>query len=67
MQLLLTVITSGADSRESVREKLAAVEGFSGYHANISLSPTRVNSELFILQYRDGAITKLEEIRVKQR
>lgn len=65
MRLLLQVIAEGASSREQLKDALSQVRGFHGYHANISLDAGRINSELHILQYKKGQITRLDDVRVE--
>jgi len=65
MSLLLTLIEEGENTRTKLSAALSSVEGFPGIHSKITLSRRRVNSEMHILKYLNGEITKLHDIAVK--
>jgi ABC-type branched-subunit amino acid transport system substrate-binding protein len=60
MSLVIEQLDHGALSREDLQIALSAVENFKGIRNNITLSHGRVNGNLHILQYKDGAISKLQ-------
>ena len=62
MHLVLTAIFNGAGTREQLAEALATAQDFHGLHSKITLNPRRVNTELHVLQYRNGTIRKLGEV-----
>jgi len=64
MQLLLRVIRQGATRREDVASALSTVRNFQGVHSKISLSDSRVNSWLTLLQFKNRALQKVGEIDV---
>ena len=65
MNLLLSLIQSGADSRGKMNEGLARVHGYHGIHSMITLDHRRVNSELYILQFQDGMLQIVKDISIK--
>jgi ABC-type branched-subunit amino acid transport system substrate-binding protein len=63
-KLLLSVISSGVSSRESIATSLHGVRDFRGLHSLISFNERRVNSALNILRYKGGEVKKLADIVV---
>jgi len=63
-KLLLSVISSGALSREGIAGSLRGVRDFRGLHSLISFNERRVNSALSILRYRGGEVKKLADVVV---
>jgi ABC-type branched-subunit amino acid transport system substrate-binding protein len=63
-KLLLSVISSGALSRESIAASLHGVRDFRGLHSLISFNERRVNSALNILRYKGGEVKKLADVVV---
>ncbi len=61
-QILVKLLTSGADSRESIREQMANLRGFPGIAGPISYIDGRLVKKLAILTVRDG---KIEEFVTK--
>jgi hypothetical protein len=59
MTMLIRLINDGAMSREELKESLSKVINQSGIRNSLTLQYRRTNSDLNILQYRDGTITKL--------
>jgi ABC-type branched-subunit amino acid transport system substrate-binding protein len=65
MRLLLNAVSSGANTRDTIKDALSRVRGFPGLHSLISLDHGRVNSDLHILQYRGSQTVKLGDVRVE--
>ena len=65
MNLLFSVINDGAITREQITNNLGEVRKFKGLHSLISFNE-RVNTELHILQYREGKVRKIEDITVDE-
>ena len=61
-RLLLSLIRNGATTRESLLKALTGVRDFQGLHSKIGFPPDRVNSWVAVLQYRDDAIQKVDEV-----
>jgi ABC-type branched-subunit amino acid transport system substrate-binding protein len=61
-KLLLSVISSGALSREGIAGSLRGVRDFRGLHSLISFNERRVNSALNILRYKGGEVKKLADV-----
>jgi hypothetical protein len=64
-RLMLTAIRDGATSRGGLRNMLAAVREYNGFHSKIGLYPRRVNSWVNILRYKADRIEKVGEINVE--
>ncbi|HWP81464.1 MAG TPA: ABC transporter substrate-binding protein [Bacteroidota bacterium] len=62
MKLLVSVLEKGASTRQHIAALLPTVRKLPGLHSKISISERRVNSFLFILQYRNRAIQRIGEI-----
>ncbi|MFI5250818.1 MAG: ABC transporter substrate-binding protein [Bacteroidota bacterium] len=62
MELLMTLIAKGNNTREKLDSALMQVEGFQGLHSNIRIDSSRVNSVLNILQYKNGVVKKIGEV-----
>ena len=60
MSLLIHQFSEGALTREQLSESLSKVVEFPGIRNAITLNPDRVNSSLHILQYNNGAVSKLQ-------
>jgi ABC-type branched-subunit amino acid transport system substrate-binding protein len=60
-KLLLSVISSGATSREGIAASLRGVRDFRGLHSLVSFNGRRVNSALNILRYKGGEVKKLAD------
>lgn len=60
MSLFCRMLYDGALTREQLRESLSQVVRFSGVRSTITLNYRRINSDLTILQYKNGTITKLQ-------
>ncbi|HCV43931.1 MAG TPA: hypothetical protein DGH68_10645 [Bacteroidetes bacterium] len=63
--MLLSMIRSGGNSRESLASGLRRMEAYRGLHANISFSTKRVNSWLWILQYSGDQINMIDGFNVE--
>jgi len=62
MGLLLQTIKEGAIRRNDIAAALPSVERYPGLHSTISLTQSRVNSYLTVLQFKNRTITKIGEI-----
>ena len=60
MTLLIRQFNDGTLSREQLADALGAVAEFNGIRNAITLKPDRVNTSLHILQFKGGAVTKLQ-------
>ena len=60
MSLLIKQFSEGSLTRAQLAEALANVFEYPGIRNAISLKPERVNSALHILQFKNGAVTKLQ-------
>lgn len=60
MSLLIHVLNDGALTREQVASALSETVRFPGVRNSITLRYRRVNSDLHILQFKNGSITKLQ-------
>ncbi len=67
MNLLLKVIKQGATKRDEIASALTSVRRFEGVRSVIALGPSRVNTFLTLLQYRNRAIRKIGEIDVRKK
>jgi ABC-type branched-subunit amino acid transport system substrate-binding protein len=67
MKLLLNAIRQGARGRDAIASMLRSSQTFQGIRSKISLGPSRVNSILTILQYKNRSIKKIGEIDVSRR
>jgi ABC-type branched-subunit amino acid transport system substrate-binding protein len=65
MNLILRCIASGATTREKLAAALASTSDFHGIHSTISFDKERVNTVLNVLRFKDGVVTKLDEISVR--
>jgi ABC-type branched-subunit amino acid transport system substrate-binding protein len=59
MTLVIKLFNDGALSREQLIAVLSGVVNFSGVRNSITLTQGRINSDFQILQYKDGAVSKL--------
>jgi ABC-type branched-subunit amino acid transport system substrate-binding protein len=59
MTMLIRLFNEGAVSRESLKESLSKVINQPGIRNSMTLQYRRINSDINILQYKDGTITKL--------
>lgn len=60
MSMLIAQFQQGLLTREQLTEKLAVVVEFPGIRNSITLQPDRVNGALHILEYKNGAVSKLQ-------
>jgi ABC-type branched-subunit amino acid transport system substrate-binding protein len=60
MSMLIKQFSEGALTREQLAASLANVLEYPGIRNAVSLKTERVNSALHILQFKDGAVTKLQ-------
>ncbi len=60
MTMLIRQFNDSALSREQLADALTKVSDFTGMRNTISLTTDRVNSSLHILQYKNGAVSKLQ-------
>jgi ABC-type branched-subunit amino acid transport system substrate-binding protein len=58
--LFIRMFNDGALTREQLREGFSRVVRFTGIRSSITLNYRRINSDLNILQYKYGTITKLQ-------
>jgi branched-chain amino acid transport system substrate-binding protein len=65
MNLVLSRLSRGNTTREELQTLLTSVKDYQGLHSMITLSPERVNSNLFLLQYRHGEIIKIADLGVQ--
>ena len=63
--LTLSAIRDGAATRESLMNSLKAVQDYPGRHSRIGFSEKRVNSWVWILQYGDDQVQRVDEFNVK--
>ncbi len=63
-RLVLSVMRSGATTRDALCKALTGVQDFQGLHSKIGFSPGRVNAWMSVLQYADDAIQKVDEVHV---
>jgi len=61
MNVILSCLSQGSARREDLQSCLSGVRAYPGLHSMITLSPDRVNSNLFILQYHHGEIHKIAD------
>jgi ABC-type branched-subunit amino acid transport system substrate-binding protein len=64
-ELLISVISKGAVTREEIRSSLGQVRDFKGLHSLISFNLQRVNSALNALRYKGGEVKKLDDVIVR--
>jgi ABC-type branched-subunit amino acid transport system substrate-binding protein len=64
-ELLISVISKGAVTREEIRLALGQVRDFRGLHSLISFNQQRVNSALNVLRYQGGEVKKLDDVIVR--
>jgi branched-chain amino acid transport system substrate-binding protein len=64
-ELLVSVISKGAVTREEIRLALGQVKDFKALHSLISFNQQRVNSALNLLRYRGGEVKKLDDVIVR--
>lgn len=62
MNLVLQQLSRGITTRPSLAKALAGVQNYPGVHTTITLTDGRVNSILNILQYKNGAVTRVAQI-----
>jgi ABC-type branched-subunit amino acid transport system substrate-binding protein len=63
-RLVLSLVNTGATTRESLTRALTGVKDFQGLHSRIGFSPGRVNSWITVMRYDGDAIQKQDEVRV---
>jgi hypothetical protein len=61
-KLILQIMSQGNSRRKDIAGALAKLEGYEGLHSRISLSNSRVNSCLSVLQYKGRQILHIGEI-----
>jgi hypothetical protein len=54
------MFSDGALTRDQLREGFSRMVRFTGIRSSITLNYRRINSDLNILQYKSGTITKLQ-------
>ena len=64
MNLVASIVLGGATSRAVLTQALSNVESTITLHNLVTLKPDRVNSELLMLQYKDGTVKKIGSISV---
>ena len=64
-QLLLKVIADGAAQRAEIAAGMATMGRVDGLHTSFVLLPSRVNSFMTIMQYRNRAISKIGEFDLR--
>jgi ABC-type branched-subunit amino acid transport system substrate-binding protein len=64
-ELLVSVISKGAVTREEIRLALGQVKDFKALHSLISFNQQRVNSALNLLRYKGGEVKKLDDVIVR--
>jgi ABC-type branched-subunit amino acid transport system substrate-binding protein len=64
-ELLISVISKGAVTREEIKSALGRVRDFKGLHSLISFNQQRVNSALNALRYKGGEVKKLDDVIVR--
>jgi hypothetical protein len=65
MNLILKNIEAGATTREKLAAALGRTADFHGIHSTISLDKDRVNTVLNVLRFKDGVVSKLDDINVR--
>ena len=65
MTLVLDLIESGVRTRAELTEALSKVRDYRGIRSAITFSSGGVNSEMFILEFRDGELSKVAEVSLK--
>ncbi|MBI5019839.1 MAG: penicillin-binding protein activator [Ignavibacteriales bacterium] len=61
-RLILNKISDGNITREAVVHSLQSGKQFQGIHRRISFTENRINDEMYIMQFINGEIEKLEDI-----
>jgi ABC-type branched-subunit amino acid transport system substrate-binding protein len=64
-ELLVSVISKGAVTREEIRLALGQVKDFKALHSLISFNQQRVNSALNLLRYKGGEVKKVDDVIVR--
>lgn len=64
-KLVLSLIKSGATTREQLMRALNSVQRHQSLHGKITFVPRRVNTWLHIMQYKDEAIHRIGEVSVE--
>ncbi|HUI63869.1 MAG TPA: ABC transporter substrate-binding protein [Bacteroidota bacterium] len=64
--LLLSLISAGATTRDALERALSGVRDFRGVHSQITLGADRVNSWLTILKYDQDEIQTVEQINAER-
>ena len=62
MKLLTKVLSEAVHERAKVAEALAAVRGYPGVHSKISFTDGRVNGVVTILQFKNRAVVRINEV-----
>ena len=63
-RLMLSLVRSGASTRESLKRALADVTGYQGLHSKIGFSKGRVNGWISVLLFDGDAIQKVDDVYV---
>ncbi len=61
-KVLLSVVSAGSVQRSSIAAALGTLSPVKGLHTTIALLPSRVNSYMTVLQYRDRVISRIDSI-----
>jgi len=64
-KMILSLIHSGASTRETLAKALAAIESFQGFHSKIGFSAGRVNRWLQILHFDGEQIKVVDEVNIQ--
>ncbi len=65
MRLVLDLVESGVRTRAELTDALSKVRDYRGIRSAITFSSGGVNSEMFILEFRDGELRKIAEVSLK--
>jgi ABC-type branched-subunit amino acid transport system substrate-binding protein len=65
MMLLLDLIENGVRTRADLAKALSEVQDYRGIRSAITFSAGGVNSDMFILEFRDGELRKIAEVSLK--
>ncbi|MDH4069753.1 MAG: ABC transporter substrate-binding protein [Ignavibacteria bacterium] len=64
-RLVLSLISTGATQRESLRKALGGVREFRGLHSRIGFSSRRVNTWLQVLQFDGERVLRVDELSIE--
>jgi ABC-type branched-subunit amino acid transport system substrate-binding protein len=63
--LVLSLIHSGATTREALKYALSGVTDYQGVHSRIGFSMKRVNPWVYVLQYAADGVTRIRELNTE--